>query len=98
MKRYEQRGHSYLELTNDGPLVEHEEVRASIERLLAVAEGLEHESGCYSHKHCGVAGCNHPPWAGFHHMQKPTYMHEFEPGKCTCRISELRRGLEVMIK
>ena len=63
--------------------------------LLAVVERMEHESGCYSHKHCGVAGCNHPPWAGFHHMQKPTYMHEFEPGKCTCRISELRRGLEV---
>jgi hypothetical protein len=61
-------------------------------------EGMEHESGCYSHKHCGVAGCNHPPWAGFHHMQKPTYMHEFEPGRCSCRIDELRRGLEVMIK
>lgn len=36
--------------------------------LLAVAEGLEHESGCYSHKHCGVAGCNHPPWG---HEYKP---------------------------
>jgi len=59
MKRYEQRGHSYLELTNDGPLVEHEEVRASIERLLAVAESLSYLLGVNHIQPCKCATCVH---------------------------------------
>ena len=59
MKRYDPDGIVTFSQRDDGAYVKHEEVRASVERMLAVAESLSYLLGVNHIQPCKCATCVH---------------------------------------